>query len=243
MKKVWKIYLSIFIIPVMFAVTLMQPVFAKQTKPKDRITSFKAFMAANKKALSRYEWIETTTVKIKDKEKSREQMRCYYGADGKLQKLPLTDSAPESKKTLRPVRRVINKMEEDKKRKLKEYIDEVVGLVRQYFPTDPVKIQTAKNAGKVSFIAIKPENTGRLIINDYLKSGDNLTFDINLKNNSPIGGNLTSYLDSNKDPVTMEVTFGVLNDGTSYASKTILDASKKELEIIIENSGYRKMAQ
>ena len=244
-KESWS-YLILPIFFALFANIFISPVFAKQAKkakPQDRVASFKAFMTANKKALSRYEWIETTTIKMKDEEKSRNQMRCYYGADGKLQKIPLTEPPAEPKKTFRPVRRIINKMEEDKKRKLKEYIDEVVSLVRQYIPTDPVKVQTAKNAGKVSFIPIKAENSGRLTINDYLKSGDSLTFDINLKNNRPVKGNLISYLDSNKDPVKMEVTFGVLNDGTSYISKTILDADKKDLKIITENSGYRKMTQ
>lgn len=243
MKRENLIYRILPVILVLFAFTAISPVFAKETKQKDRLASFKEFMTANKKALSKYEWIETTTVTLKNKEKFNEQMRCYYGADGKLQKLPISDSGKDSDKGGRPLRRIIGKMKEDKARKLKEYMEEVENVIGQYFPIDPVKIRTAKDAGKASFDIKKPENTGTLTINDYLKSGDSITFVLNLKNNRPISASLKSYLDSNKDPVNMDLTFGNLNDGTSYVSKTVLDASEKEMKITIENSGYRKMGQ
>ncbi len=243
MKRENWIYCILPIFLFLLANILISPVFAKQTKPQDRIATFKAFMDTNKKALSKYEWIETTTVTLKNKEKFHEQMRCYYGADGKLQKLPIGDSGQDSDKGGRPIRRIINKMKDDKARKLKEYMEQVEDVIGEYFPIDPAKIRAAKDMGKASFDIKKPENTGTLTINDYLKSGDSVTFVINLKNNRPISAKLSSFLDSNKDPVNMAATFSSLNDGTSYVSKTVLDATKKELKITIENSGYRKMSQ
>ena len=225
---------------VLFVNIMTTPIFAEQTNPQDRIASFKAFLKTNKKSICKYEWIETTTLYLKGEEKSKEQMRCYYGADGKIQKVPLTEHETETKKRRGPIRKRLNKRAEDKKRKMKEYIEEIVSLTKQYFPPNPVKIQAAKKAGNISFQPIKPENTIRLKINDYLKSGDSLSFEINPKNSHPAKANMASYLDSNKDPVKMAVTFGTLNDGTSYVSKTVMDADKKELKIVIENSGYRK---
>jgi hypothetical protein len=50
-------------------------------------------MAKSQETLRTFEWIETTVVSMKGEEKSRKQNRCYYGADGKVQKVPL-DAAP-----------------------------------------------------------------------------------------------------------------------------------------------------
>jgi hypothetical protein len=44
-------------------------------------------------ALRTYEWMETTVVSMKGEEKSRKQNRCYYGADGKVEKVPVESAA------------------------------------------------------------------------------------------------------------------------------------------------------
>ena len=38
--------------------------------------------------LKQHEWIETTTVSVKGEVKSTLMKRCYYGAEGKVQKIP-----------------------------------------------------------------------------------------------------------------------------------------------------------
>jgi hypothetical protein len=50
------------------------------------VGALKATLAASQATLRQYEWIETTVVSLKGEEKSRKQQRCYYGADGTLQK-------------------------------------------------------------------------------------------------------------------------------------------------------------
>src|SRR6476659_514418 len=47
-----------------------------------------------------YEWIETTVISLKGEEKARTQKRCYYGADGKVQKVSMGNApaaAPPAK--------------------------------------------------------------------------------------------------------------------------------------------------
>ncbi len=45
--------------------------------------------AEGSKKLAQYQWIETTVISLKGEEKSRKQNQCYYGADGKVQKVPV----------------------------------------------------------------------------------------------------------------------------------------------------------
>ena len=62
---------------------------------QEQVAALKASLAANKKALRQYEWIETTIVSLKGEEKSRSQDRCYYGADGQLEKVQVTAPMPQ----------------------------------------------------------------------------------------------------------------------------------------------------
>jgi hypothetical protein len=90
---------------------------------------------------------------------------------------------------------------------------------------------------------MEPGKRVRLTFMDYLKSGDSLALDVDLTNNHPLAANVKSYLDSDKEPVTLAITFSTLNDGTTYVSKSVLDAKGKQLNVTVENSGYRKMTQ
>ena len=62
--------------------------------PPERIAALKLALQENAKLLRQYEWIETTIISLKGEEKSRKQMRCYYDSDGKIQKLPVGETAP-----------------------------------------------------------------------------------------------------------------------------------------------------
>jgi len=212
--------------------------FAQQPTAAERVASLKATLAASQVVLHQSVWIETTVVSLKGEEKSRKQERCYYGADGKLMKVLLTQSAPESTK---PGLR--GKIAEKKKEELTGYMQEAVSLVRRYVPPDPARIQAAKDAGKVALQLTEPGKRARLTFSDYLKSGDSLALDVDLTNNHPLAANVNSYLDSEKEPVTLAVTLGTLNDGTTYASKAVLDAKGKNLKVTVENGGYRKVTQ
>ena len=61
-----------------------------QATPEQRVATLKQWLQASQAQLRAYEWIETTTVAKGGEEKSKTEKRCYYGADGKLQKLPIS---------------------------------------------------------------------------------------------------------------------------------------------------------
>ncbi len=167
------------------------PAFAQQQTPADRIVSLKASLEKSQVVLRQYEWIETTVVSLNGEEKFRKQERCYYGADGKLQKVLLTQSAPEPTK-----RGLRGKIAEMKKEELTDYMQEAVSLVHRYVPLDPVRILSVKEAGNVGIQLTDPGTSARLTFSNYLKAGDSLALDMDMANNHLLATNVKSYLES-----------------------------------------------
>ncbi|MGE5833492.1 MAG: hypothetical protein ACM4AI_03350 [Acidobacteriota bacterium] len=163
--------------------------------------------------IRRYEWIETTIISLKGEEKGRTQKRCDYGADGKLQKLPI-DGPPAAPQTGGGRRgRVKVKIVENKKDDMKDYMERAAALVQQYVPPQPADIQRAKDSGKVT---AQPAGPGlvRLVFPDYLKPGDRLSIDVDAAARQLRGLTVASYLDQSKDAVVLAVQLGTLADGT-----------------------------
>lgn len=207
---------------------------AQQPSTAERVASLKANLAASQAILKQYEWIETTAVALRGDEKSRQQNRCYHGADGKVQKVPVVAPPPEDKR-----RGLRGRIAAAKKEEMTEYMKEAVGLVKQYIPPDQARIQAAKDAGKVA-ISPQPGQRVRLTFADYLKAGDSLVLDLDLTSNRPLEAKVASYLDSDKEPVTLDVKFGLLDNNATYATTTVLEAKAKDLKVTVENSGYRR---
>jgi hypothetical protein len=214
---------------------LSNPAVAQQPSVPERVAALKASLAASQIILRQYEWIETTVVSLKGDEKSRKQERCYYGADGGIQKVEVSASPePQKKRGLR------GKIIAKKKEELTDYMKNAVSLVKTYVPPNPAKIQAAKDAGKVTIEVLEPGKRARLNFRDYEKAGDNLGVEVDLVNNRALGVKVSTYLDDAKDAVLLDVRMGQLNDGTTYASDITLDAKAKNLKVTVQNSGYRK---
>src|SRR4026208_888947 len=62
--------------------------------PDQLVAALKQNLGESQKRLRQYEWIETTAISLKGEEKSRKQQRVYYGADGKLTKVPMGEPKP-----------------------------------------------------------------------------------------------------------------------------------------------------
>lgn len=208
----------------------------QQPSVPERVAALKAIVASSQANLRQYEWIETTVVSLKGEEKSRKQQRCYYGADGVLQKVDVSQTpAPKEKPGLR------GKIAASKKAELTDYMKNAISLVKTYVPPIPAKLQAAKDAGKVSMDLLEPGKRVRLNFRDYEKPGDSLGVEVNMMNNSPLGLKVSTYLDNVKDTVTLDVIMGQLNDGSIYASDITVYAKAKDLRVTVKNSGYRKM--
>ena len=80
----------------------------------------------------------------------------------------------------------------------------------------------------------------RLNFRNYAKKGDNLALEVDLTTNRLLGMKVASYLENEKDAVTLDVRFASLTDGTSYQDQITLNAAAKEVTVKVGNSGYRK---
>lgn len=210
-------------------------VFAQQPTAQERVVALKASLTASQAILKSYEWVETTAISLKGEEKSRQLNRCYHGADGKVQKIPLTTPPPAEKK-----RGLRGKIAEAKKEELTDYMKSAVALVKDYVPPLPVLIQRAKDTGKVTVQPLSGQRA-RLTFTDYLKPGDSLALDLDLASNRPVSAKVSTYLDTPADAVILEVRFSTLENNATYAATTSLMAPTKNLIITVQNSGYRRM--
>lgn len=213
---------------------------------QDQVAALKQSMQQGMAKIRQYEWVETTIISLKGEEKARKQNRCYYGADGKVQKVSLDQApAPEKAESGRGGRRgarVKEKVVENKKDEMKEYMEQAAALIHTYVPPDPAKIQAAKDAGR---IATTPQAGGkvRLVISQYLKPGDSLTLDVDAAASRLTGLGVNSYLDKPDEPVTLAVQMNALADGALYAAQTTLEAKAKNITVVIQNSGHRPAAR
>jgi hypothetical protein len=224
-----------------------QPPAQPGTTKQDQVAALKGALQQGLARIKQYEWIETTIISLKGEEKARKQNRCSYSADGTVQKVPVGDAAAAEPAgdggggRGRRGGRMKEKIVENKKEEMGEYMQRAVKLVQGYVPPDPAKIQAAKDAGHVT---VTPQTGGqvRLAIAQYLQPGDSLTIDLDPAASRLLGLSVKSYLESQDDPVTLDVKMATLPDGALYAAQSALDASAKKIRVVIENSGHRPAA-
>ena len=127
---------------------------------------------------------------------------------------------------------------------MKDYMERVSALVKDYVPPDKDRIQAAAAKGNVS---TKPDAASGVValgVKDYLKAGDSLAIGLNVAANALSSYDVQSYFDDPKaDAVTLAVQFNRLPDGTSYPQQVVLNAAAKQIQVKIVNSGYAKVAQ
>lgn len=214
-----------------------------QPTPQQRAAMLKQWLQASQAQLRAYEWIETTVVSKGGEEKSRKQKRCYYGMDGKVQKIDLQQSAEKEggPPGILPLGRLAKRAAEHKKEEMTEYMHMAVELVHGYIPPNPANIQQAVGSGKLSMQVLDPGRRVQLNFADYLKPGDSLGVQIETPTNRLLGVSVNSYLDTAEDPIALNVTMSVLPDGTIYTARSVLDAKAKDISVTVENTGYRRM--
>jgi hypothetical protein len=212
---------------------------AQQQAAQQRVAALKQSMATSQQNLRRYEWTETTVASHNGEEKSRTEKRAYYGADGKLMKVPL-GAAPEPDKNKRGVR---GRVAENVKDNITEYMDQAVARIHEYVPPKPDLIQKAVDAGRMTLTETEPGKTARVEFRDYLYAGDVLAIEMDLATNHMRGLSVSTYIDDPKDAVTLQVKMADLTDGTTYSAQTTLVAAAKKISVVISNAGYRPLTQ
>lgn len=203
-----------------------------------RVTALKQSIAESQARLRKYEWVETTIVSLKGEEKDRKQQRCYYGSDGKVQKILLDEEKAAAPSGGRLKQRVVQK----KTGEMKDYMESAGALIQRYVPPSPADIDSAKQRQK---IVLRPVQGGRARVefSDYLQPGDLMAIDVDAAANRLVGLSVNTYLEKAEDAVTLTVGFATLPDGTNYTGQTTLNAKAKNITVVVQNSGHRPVGQ
>jgi len=128
---------------------------------------------------------------------------------------------------------------EKKKEEMKDYMEDVKGVLAKYLPPDPQRMQQAYQAGN---LALNPvPGALNLVFTNYALPGDKmtLTFDTGARKITHLS--INTYMGEAKDTVTLQAQMGTLPDGTNYTQQTVLNASAKELTVTTTNSDYQKL--
>lgn len=210
--------------------------------PEQRVGMLKQWLQMSQNQIRSYEWVETTAITQGGDEKIRRQNQCYYGTDGKVAKVRLSQTAEAAggPPGILPFGRIAKKVAAEKKEEATDYMKSAVALMHSYIPPDPARIQAAANAGKFSLTVVQPGRLVRLDFRDYLKPGDVLGIEVELPTNRLAKFTVASYVDQPDDAVSLAVNMSVLPDGTMYAANSVLDANSKGIRVAIDNTGYRK---
>jgi hypothetical protein len=212
--------------------------------PDQMVASLKTNLQESQKRLRTYEWIETTVISLKGEEKSRKQQQAYYGADGKLTKIPMGGAPQAQQQPARGGRgggRLKERIVENKKDEMQEYMERAAALIQRYVPPSPELIQKAKDGGHVK---LQPPNQGRIRVefSEFVQPGDLLAIDVDAAASQLAAVNVKTYLDKPEEAVTLDVRYATLTDGTSYISQTTLNAAAKNIIVVVQNSGHKPLA-
>lgn len=201
---------------------------------QEKLAAVKQAAAENKQRLLQYQWIETTQLTLKGNQKPPLENSCRYGPDGQVQKTPI-GSPPQPPSGGRMKQRIIEK----KKEEMKDYMQDVKGVLGMYVPPDPQRIQQAYEAGNVALNPVP--GAVNLVFSNYAQPGDKMTLTFNTATKKIAALSVDTYMGEAKDKVTLQVQMGSLPDGTNYVQQSVLTASAKELAVTTTNSNYQKL--
>jgi hypothetical protein len=213
--------------------------------PDQMVAALKKNLQDSQARLRQYEWVETTAISLKGEEKSRKQQRVYYGADGKLTKIPMGEppaQAAPSGGGGRGGGRLKKKIVENKKDEMQDYMERAAALIHKYVPPSPEQIQKAKDGGNMQ---LRAPQQGRVRVEfpNFVQPSDLMAIDVDAAAMNLSAITVATYLDKKEDAVTLDVRFGTLTDGTSFTARTALDAKAQNIRVVIDNSGHRPMAK
>lgn len=215
---------------------------ASSQDPSDvqaKVTFVKQSVADNQQRLHQYQWIETTQLTLKGDPKPPKQNMCTYNPDGTVNKIPIGDSQPPEQSGRRLRQHIVEKKTEE----MKDYLQQVKGLLALYVPPSPQRIQEAHQAGNISVNSTVDSGLVQLSFKNYAQPGDQMMLFFNTVAMKVQQLSIHTYLNEPKDSVTLAVQFATLPDGTNYAQQTVMDAPDKKIQVTTTNANYQKLAR
>ena len=201
---------------------------------QEKLAQVKENMAQNQAALHAYSWTEHTEILHKGEVKNVKDEMCRYGPDGKVQKTLIGGTPQQEEHGLR------GHIKEKKIDEMKDYMEHAIAVIHQYVPPSPQKMDAAFQAGNGTISEAGP-GAVKLGFTNYVQPGDSmsLTFSQAAKAISQL--NVNTYVNDPQDAVTLVVTFQKIPGGPNHAARTVLNAPKKEIQVVSENRNYQRI--
>ena len=203
---------------------------------QQKLAAVKTAAAANQAALRQYMWTETIQVSVNGEVKTTKQMSCRYGPDGKPQCSPIGNQPPPPQQG-----GIRGRIAEKKKEEFTDYMQQVKGLIGLYVPPDAGRMEAAKAAGNVS-LALPAGGEAGLVFRNYALPGDSMTLDFSMATKKLTGLSVNTYLGDASSPVTLNVQFATLPDGTNFPAQQVVNAAAKGIKVTVANSNYARLA-
>jgi hypothetical protein len=204
---------------------------------EQRLQTMQRTMAVSQQQLHTYQWLESTTFTINGSAKQPKQSLCHYGPDGHLIKSPVSEMEPAQPSGGLLKQHIIKKKTEE----FKADLAQIGALTALYLPLNQEQFQNALHTRRVDLERNGASGTS-IIVNDYVKSGDQLRITFNPQTLQIQQIAVRTYFDSQTDVLKAEVDFSELNDQTAYPSLTSVNAIARKVSIATVESDFSKPA-
>ena len=238
MKKSNRAYAYVTVAALALAILMTSFAAAQDTKMQDRVLELKLAVQVNKQSLAQYTWQEQQTISIKGEVKKTELFQVQVGPDGKNQKTPID---PQQQSSGGRQHGIKHRIKEEKTEVYEDYGHQIAALAQSYAKPDPDRIQQAYAQGNVMVGPTAVPNEDRLVITNYVKQGDSMTFVFDKVRKCVVSIQVASYLDDPQNAVKISAQFAQLPDGTNHVATMNVDGVSKELTVVDQNSNYQKM--
>jgi hypothetical protein len=215
-------------------VLFVSPAIAQSPDLQAKLAQIKLASAANKQALSHYNWQESVTTSIKGEVKKQQTYLVSVGPNGQQQKSEI-NAQPDQASGGPLKRHIVAK----KKAEFQDYGAQIADLARQYTQPDPERLQQAYQQGNISMQLGGGETSTTLVIKNYIKPNDSVTLVFNKQSKAIQSVRVASYLDDPKDAVTIAAQFAKLPNGINHVTGTQINGASKQLTVVTQNSNYQ----
>jgi hypothetical protein len=212
-------------------VILASPALADNSQLQAKLAQIKASISANQQRLAQYAWQQQETISVKGDVKQQNQYLVQIGPNGKQQKT--LESAPPSQGRRHGIKHDISQEYQD-------YGKQIAALAQSYAQPDPGKLQQLYQQGQVTLGSAGAPGAAAIVIHNYVKPGDTMTLVFGTAQKALLALNISTYLSSPSDAVTITAQFAQLPDGTNYVQTMTINGSSKQLVVQQQNSGFQK---
>ena len=212
---------------------------AQSAEVQQRINEIKEQATRTKEALAQYRWQQQETITVKGKVTKQELFQVETGPQGRPLRVAIAREKDSSSSEAQ--HGIKQHLAEKKSRGLEHYALEIKDLALSYIPPDPARLQQSYLHGDASLAAGSVPGEVRLVIRDYQKPGDSLTFTLDQQHKGLKSIDVSSYLTDPKDAVKVNAQFDRLPDGTSLVNDMMITGASKRLTVEIKNFDYQRM--